>query len=327
MRTPCEQSLAKAKFLAADYSSEKNMNTTDHLSAPANPSESNTVEPFTLIDLLLVIVENLRLLVIGPVVVGLIVFLITSIWPKTYESTAILKAEQITASIIDSAAVLDPIAKSLGYTPAMPLEDARLKLKEQIQGRFSPKDKLITVTTKAHTPQASQALNLSVLQQVFAQSKPRDSEKARLEKQLEQAKAREKEASQSAQLMGKKLENTGNPGASEVAQGYAQMLRVVQESQATQSSIEQLLNGLDASALVQEATLPTKHSEPKRGLSTVLAVQAAGFLLLIWVFVRNSIRNSKRNIHSSQKLAVLKSSWLKATGMSSWISFRNRKTI
>lgn len=327
MRTTYVQNLLKVLFLLEDYSSEKNMNTTDHLSAPASPSETNSVEQFTLIDLLLVIVENLRLLVIGPVVLGLIVFLITSIWPKTYESTAILKAEQITASVIHSAVILDPIAQRVGYTPAMPLDDARLKLKEQIQARFSPKDKLLTVTTKAHTPQASQALNLSVLQQVFAQSKPRDSEKMRLEKQLEQAKAREKEATLSAQLLGKKLESTGNTGASEVAQGYAQMLRVVQESQATQSSIEQLLNGLDASVMVQEATLPTKHSEPKRGLSTLIAVQAAGFLLLIWVLVRNSIRNSKRNIHSSQKLAVLKSSWREATGMSSWTSFRNRKTI
>ena len=284
---------------------------------PNTESTVSTIETFTLIDLLQVIVDNLRLLVIGPIVAGLVVFAAASLWPKTYESTAILKAEQLTASLIHSAAVLDPIAKSLGYIPTMEVDDARLKLKEEIQARFNAKDKLVTLITKAHTPQAAQALNMSVLQQVYAQSKPRDSEKARLEKQLEQAKAREKEASQSAQLLGKKLESTGTAGASEVAQGYAQMMRVVQESQAAQSTIEQQLNGLDGSVLVQEATLPTKHSEPKRGLSTVLAVQAAGFLLLIWVFIRNSLRNSKRNINSAQKLENLKASWRKAVGLSS----------
>lgn len=280
-------------------------------------STASSIETFTLIDLLQVIVDDLRLLVIGPIVLGLVVFAAVSLLPKTYESTAILKAEQITASLMHSAAVLDPIAKSLGYTPVMEADDARLKLKEQIQARFNAKDKLVTLIAKGQTPQAAQALNMTVLQQVYAQSKPRDSEKARLEKQLEQAKAREKEASQSAQLLGKKLESTGTAGASEVAQGYAQMMRVVQESQAAQSTIEQQLNGLDASVLVQEATLPTKHSEPKRGLSTVLAVQAAGFLLLIWVFIRNSIRNSKRNINSAQKLENLKASWRRAVGLSS----------
>lgn len=285
-----------------------------------NPNTESTVttnETFTLIDLLQVIVDNLRLLVIGPIVAGLVAFTAASLWPKTYESTAILQAEQITASLIHSAAVLDPIAKSLGYSPAMEVDDARLKLKEQIQARFNAKDKLVTLTAKAHTPQAAQALNMNVLKQVYAQSKPRDSEKARLEKQLEQAQDREKEASQSAQLLGKKLESTGTSGASEVAQGYAQMMRVVQESQAAQSTIEQQLNGLDASVLVQEATLPTKHSEPKRGFSTVLAVQAAGFLLLIWVLIRNSIKNSKRNINSAQKLENLKASWRRAVGLSS----------
>jgi hypothetical protein len=276
------QSLLKVLILREDYPSEKNMKTTDQLSENVNPSETNTLEHFTLIDLLLVIVDNLRLLVIGPVVVGSIIFVITTIMPKTYESTAILKvkAEQVTASLIHSAAVLDPIVKSLGYTHGMPLDDARLKLKEQIQARFSPKDKLLTVTTKAHTPQASQALNLSVLQQVYAQSKPRDSEKMRLEKQLNQAKDREKEASQSAQLMGLKLGSSGNAGASEVAQGYAQMMRIVQESQLEQFTAEQQLNGLDASALVQESTLPYKHVEPKRWLITVLAAQVAAFFCL-----------------------------------------------
>lgn len=277
---------------------------------------SSSTEAFTLIDLLQVIVDNLRLLVIGPIVAGLVAFTAASLSPKTYESTAILKAEQTTASLIHSADMLNPIAESLGYTNGMDADAARTKLKAQIQARFSTKDKLLTLTGKAASPQDAQALTLLVLQQVYAQSKPRGSQKTRLEKQLEQAKASEKEASQSAQFLGKKLKSTGTAGVSEAAQGYSQLIRIVQERQAAQSTIEQQLNGLDASVLVQEATLPTKHSEPKRGLSTVLAVQAAGFLLLIWVFIRNSIKNTKRDSNSAKKLEKLKSSWLQALGLS-----------
>jgi hypothetical protein len=162
----------------------------------------------------------------------------------------------------------------------------------------------------------AQSLAQSVLDQTYVKSQPRDSEKLRLQKQLEQALAREKQASQSAQVLGKKLDSTTTAGSSEVAQGYAQMMRVVQESQAAQNDIERQLNGLDSSALVQEPTLPTKYAAPKRALLTVLAVQAFGFLLLIWVFARNSLRKSSRDNTSAQKLENLKASWRKALGFS-----------
>jgi hypothetical protein len=290
------------------------MNTPEPISP--NPSETKAVEQFTLLDLLLVIVDNLRLLVLGPIVAGLIVFVGSSLIPKTYESTAILKAEQVTASLMSSASVLDPIAFKLGYTQKLETDEARLELKKQIQVHLNAKDKLLTLTAQAETPQTAQSLTQAVLDQTYVKSQPRDSEKLRLQKQLEQALEREKQASQSAQVLGKKLDSTNTAGASEVAQGYAQMMRVVQESQAAQGDIERQLNGLDSSALVQEPTLPTKYAAPKRGLLTVLAVQAAGFLLLIWVFARNSLRKSSRDNTAAQKLENLKASWRKALGFS-----------
>lgn len=272
------------------------------------------VEAFTLLDLFLVIVDNLRLLVLGPIIVGIIVFVIASIWPKTYESTTILKAEQITASLMNSAAVLDPIAYSLGYTSHMPQDDARSKLKDQVQVRFNIKDKLITLTAQAASPEKAKALALAVLQQTYAQSQPRDSEKSRLEKQMEQAKVREKEASDAAKLLSKKMDSMGGGAATEVAQGYAQMMRVVQDSQEVQSTLEQQLIGLDASAIVQDPTLPTKHAEPRRGLVTVLAVQTAGFLLLVWVFILHSFEKSSKKNESAQKMKEIKMAWRKVIG-------------
>lgn len=286
------------------------------MNTPDTRPPSPPVEPLTLVDLLLVIVDNLRLLIIGPILVGALVFAIASVVPKTYESMAILKADQNVASLMLSATVLDPIATSMGYTQKLEADDARVELKKQIQAHFNAKDKLLNLTAQGETPQAAQSLAHAILNQTYAKSQPRDSEKLRLQKQLEQAQTREKEASQSAQILGKKLDTTATSSASEVSQGYAQMMRVVQESQAAQVEIERQLNGLDSSALVQEPTLPTKYAAPKRGLLTVLAVQVAGFFLLIWVFLRNSIRNSNRNIKSAQKLDALKASWRKAISFS-----------
>jgi hypothetical protein len=210
-------------------------------------------DEISLLDLLHTITENLRLLVIGPIVVGLLALAGASLWPKTYESTVILKAEQVTASLMLSAGVLDPIAANLGYTPKLDQEAARDKLKSQIKSSFNAKDKLMTLTTQADTPQAAQALAHAVLQHTYTQTQPRDSAKLRLQKQLAQAQAREKEANQTAVLLAGKMEKLGGDVSFQVAQGYAQMIGVVKESQATQIDIERQLQGLDDSALLQEA--------------------------------------------------------------------------
>ena len=271
-------------------------------------------DDISLLNLLQTIVENLRLLVIGPIVAGLLALAGASFWPKTFESTAILKAEPVTVSIMQSASALDPIASSLGYTPQMPVEDARAKVKGQIKANFNAKDKLLTLTAQANSPQAAQALAQAVLQQTYTQSQPRDSEKFRLHKQLAQAQAREKEANQTAQLFARKMDGVGLQGAAEVAQGYAQMIGVVKESQSTQLDIERALQVLDASALVQEATLPTKHVSPKRSLIAIIAGLAAGFTLLLFVFIRQALRKASQDAESAQKLNAIQTSWRKALG-------------
>jgi capsular polysaccharide biosynthesis protein len=124
-------------------------------------------DEISLLDLLQTLVENLRLLVVGPLVVGMLALGGASYWPRTYESTAVLTADQTTASIMQSAAVLDPIAVSLGYIAAMPVDEARLKLKGQIKVSVNAKDKLLTLTAQGSTPQAAQDLAQAMLTQTF----------------------------------------------------------------------------------------------------------------------------------------------------------------
>jgi uncharacterized protein involved in exopolysaccharide biosynthesis len=99
-----------------------------------------------------------------------------------------------------------------------------------------------------------------------------------------------------------------------VAQGYAQMIGVVKESQTIQIDIERQLQGLDDSALLQEATLPTKHASPKRGIITIMAALAAGFALLLFVFIRQALRNAAQDAESAQKLSAINAAWRKSLG-------------
>ena len=282
------------------------------------PIDYAAEDEISLLDLLQTIVDNLRLLVIGPFLAGLLALVGAAYLPKTYESTAILKADQSHASQMLTASVLDPIAAKLGYTAQLLTDEARAKIKEQVKASFNVKDKLLTLTTQANTPQAAQNLAQDILAQTYLQSQPRDNEKLRLQKQLAQAQDREKEANQTAQLLKTKLSSAGTMAGStsayEVAQGYAQMIAVVKESQTSQLDIEKLLQGLDASALVQEATLPTRHINPKRGLVATITALATGFALLLFVFIRQALRNASQNDESAEKIKAIKSAWRKTLG-------------
>ncbi len=271
-------------------------------------------DEISLLDLLQTIVDNLRLLIIGPLVAGLLAYGVALVIPKTYESTAILKSEQNLAGQMLTASVLDPIAAKLGYTPKMEADDARDKLKKEIKASYNAKDKLVTLTVQATSPQAAQALANDVLAQVYAQTQPRDSAKQSLQKQLTQLQTREKELNQSAKILERRLEQATGNGVSEVAQGYAQLIGVIEKTQENQIKVEKVLKGIDSSDLIQSPTLPTKKVAPKRSLVAILSALTAGFALLLFVFIRQALRNACQNEESAQKINALQASWRKALG-------------
>lgn len=100
-------------------------------------------DEISLLSLQQIIVDNLRLLVIGAIVAGLLALAFASLWPQAYESTAMLKAQP-------------SVTSSLGHTPKMPSGDVHKKIKEQIKGGINNKDKRLNLTTQANTPQAAQ---------------------------------------------------------------------------------------------------------------------------------------------------------------------------
>lgn len=271
-------------------------------------------DEISLLDLLQTIVDNLRLLVIGPLVAGLLAYGVALVIPKTYESTAILKSEQNLAGQMLTASVLDPIAAKLGYTPKMEADDARDKLQKEIKASYNVKDKLVTLITQGTSPQAAQALANDVLVQVYVQTQPRDSAQQRLQKQLTQLQTREKELTQSAKILERRLEQGAGNGASEVAQGYAQLIGVIEKTQENQIKVEKELKGIDSSDLIQSPTLPTKKIAPKGGLIAIIATLMAGFALLLFVFIRQALHNASQDEGSAPKINALQASWRKALG-------------
>ena len=274
-----------------------------HVSETSQPVQQEEID---LLDILVTLAENIKLLILGPLLVGLCALGIAFVVPKTFESVAVLKAEQATASLMTTAAVLDPVAADLGVTKEDSAEEARRLLREQIKVAVGRNDKLLTLTVSAPAPQQAQAIANAVLQQTYVQSQPKGSERARLETQLQDAKARTKSAEDAAGTLLKRLESNGAASSTESARGYAELLNVAAAAQNQVAALQVQLEGLTDAQLVQPPTLPQKASKPKKGLIAIGATLAAGLALLLFVFVRQAVRGAAKDADAASKLARIR---------------------
>ena len=285
--------------------------TTQILMTKTMQAASAARETYAFLDLLVLLAQNLKLLIIGPLVAGLCALGISFLVPPTYQSVAVLQAEQPTASLMVTASVLDPVIANLGLAKDETLEEARLRLREkQIKTTVGRNDKLLTLTVSDRSAAQAQAIANALISQTYRESQPKSTVRARLETQLAEARERLKNAQDASAGLLKRLEanvSGANAGA-ELARGYAELLGATGAAQSQISALEAQLEGLSAAQLVQSPTLPMKPSQPKKGLIAIGATLGAGLLLLIFIFLRHTWRSTAINPDASERLSLIRRS-------------------
>ena len=281
--------------------------------SPANSGTPDTLigqDEVGLLDILLTLAENAKLLIVGPLFVGLCALGIGYMLPQTFESIAVLQAEQATASLLTTAAVLDPVATKLGLAKDASAEEARSGLRQSIKASVGRNDKLLTLTVSGSTPQLAQAKANAVLEQVYVQSRPKGTARARLETQLAEAQARLKNAQNAATSVLKRLESSSITSASGADStrnnGYAELLGAAAAAQTQISALESTLEGLSEAQLVQAPTLPEKASQPKKAVLAIGGTLATGLLLILFIFMRQALRNTAADAEAAGKLVRIR---------------------
>lgn len=262
-----------------------------------------------LLDVLLTLAENIKLLVIGPLVVGLCALGISFMLPHTYQSTSILQADQATASLMLTASVLDPVIANLNLAKGQTFDDTRNQLREHIKTIIGRGDKLLTLRVSADTAQQARAIANAVLQQTYVESRPKGTAKLRLQTQLAEAQERLKNAQAAAAALLKRLEVNRlgvADGSAEVARGYAELLSATGAAQTQISALEAQLEGLSDAQLLQPPTLPEQPSQPKKSLVATGAALATVLGLLLFVWMRQAFRNNALDESASKKLTRIR---------------------
>lgn len=291
------------------------------------PQPSSQADEIGLLDILVTLADNIKLLTLGPLAAGLLALGISFVWPQTFESVAVLQAEPAIASLMTTAAVLDPVAETLGLRKDATAEQAREELRQRIKTSLGRNDKLLTLSVSGHSPEQAQAAANALLTQTYAQSQPKGSHKARLERQLAEAEARLKTAQVAALQLAQSLVATPTavrsaalPQRSDAADMLAgSSAGLLEASAAAQKQIvefETELEGLTAARLLQAPTQPEMAVAPKKGLTAIMVTLATGVLLVIWVFIRSGLRNV-RDPESLAKLSRVK----RALGLNAARSF------
>jgi uncharacterized protein involved in exopolysaccharide biosynthesis len=265
------------------------------------PIDQNEV---SLLDLLVTMAENARLLIVGPLLVGLGTLGVSYILPQTFESISVLQVEQSIASIMVTATVLDPVVVKLGLDKGGSVEEARRLLRDQIKSTMGSNDKLLTLTVAASTSQQAQVIARAVLEQTYLQSRPKGSVRKRLEVQLAEVQGRFKNAENASANLLKSLisSSAGTSGANELASGYSDMLKATDTALTQIGAIEAQLEGVSEAQLLQAPTLPLKASRPQKALLTVGATLTTGLVLLLFIFMRQALLNTANNAETAGKL-------------------------
>ena len=269
-------------------------------------------DEISFLDILVTLAESWKLLVFGSLIAGVVAGALSFMWPKTFESVAIVRMTEEEVALLHAAPVLDPLIERFGLLADADgiVDDARQDLKKRLTFAVDKKTKLATIRAKARTPDAAQALGNIAIAAVLKELQVKGQDKDLLEKTIainSRAIDTAEDAIESIQRSLKRAGATDQAQESAIKNLAAINSDIAKLSQENEA-LRQKLEPKGAEVFVQEASLPQRKVSPKRSLVVLMAILASGFALLIFVFIRKAWASAAQDAESASKLASIKRS-------------------
>ena len=272
------------------------------------------------LDLLLVLAGNAKLLLLGPLVVGLVALALSYLLPQKYVSEAILVIPAATgstaqpaaqaASLMRSPLVLDPVIVAFDLSQGRSVNLARQEFAEAVKASVG-KDGLLRLAVTGPSAVQAQALANAVIDAWVKTTKPAEQDRNDLETRLSYAKT---SLDGVTALLARLSKESGSYLAQPLSRGEAgTTLASVGDLQSRYVNevlnLTRTLQGLSRDVVVQPPTLPTEHVSPKKSMIATLAALGTGFALLLWVFMRQSWRALATRPEAADKLDRLRATF------------------
>lgn len=256
-------------------------------------------------ELLMPIVENIKLLVLGPFAVGLLAFGIAFFLPKTYTSQSYLTLgdQEVKAveSIMRSPAVLDVLLNR--YPARAGITDAgREELSKRIRisggggAAQKPGNVVVKLEVDEESPERAQAVANALIDAWLETTKPRPATKLELERKLKLAQDALADTSRIISRLASETPKLVMPNLQyELAQPMSQLLKLRNDYVNDIAGLELALKGRSRDVIASEPTLPDRPAKPRKALVAVLSALVAGALLLALILVRHLWRHAAQD--------------------------------
>ncbi len=251
--------------------------------------------------LLAEVAENLKLLIVAPLVIGLAVWAAVYSLPPRFvsqsvvdlrgisESTASASSTTNTAERVGTPWVLAQVNKSLNLYPGQSVAAASQKLADRI--KFVPReDGVFQLEVTGESPVEAQTIAKAILDSWIASTLPREPQRVELELRLA-------EAQDSRNLLGSFLAQfaSGKPAGvayfgdqverpSSIVSAFELKSRYFNEV----IKLKRELEGLPRDVIRLPPSLPVEPSSSRRWQMAVTSAFCVGFALLFWILTRRA---------------------------------------
>ena len=287
-----------------------------------DPMSSDQEDEISLLDLLTVIVENLKLLIVGPLVAGLLAlgisFLITPTF--TAKTTMIPPGQSggggaaallgqlggLGALAGGAAGIKTPTDQYVAYLESETLQD-ELITKFNLQARYETKYLVTTRKALKNLVKISADKKSGLIQIEVDDEDPKFAADlanayvdalSRLMAELNLKEARAKRELLEKQITEATQKSYQSPLVREAI--LQSLIREYETARLDEKKDKPFLTQVDV------AQVPELKSKPKKALIAVVTMLATGFLLLLFVFIRNALRNAEQDPEAKEKLSGLK---------------------
>jgi hypothetical protein len=240
--------------------------------------------------LVAVVFSNIKLLVLGPAIAGLLAFGITSALPKLYTSVAYLNLDENNARAADarmrSVPVLDKVLAGFN-APQSTLEARRRAIEENRRivvaaGETQKTSKLFRLEYSNEDPRVAQKVNSLLIESWLESTKPPPEKRLAIEAEIERMDLQTKSISQLIERLEKDAPTLISQSLQgELATPILGLITKRDDNLSNLITLRSSLNGVSRDVIFGGPDLPEEPSWPRRGIISILTVAITALLLLL----------------------------------------------
>jgi LPS O-antigen subunit length determinant protein (WzzB/FepE family) len=235
----------------------------------------------------------------------------------TYESRSVLRLGEGTTALFASDDLLTPLLPLAPWIDSAAPRTLQLQaLRDIIKPTFNKKDGTLTLTVSGPSAEQAKKLHLATIDELRKQLLPKGRSLEQTEQRRVTAQATLDELNAVIPALSQSITRLSSDSEAS-SRAYSLLLQQRLGAQQTLQDIENSLKPFGEEVFAQRPSLPDKAVKPKKALIAIVATLAAGFVLLLFVFVRQAMRNAAHNPQDAQRLQAIKANIARSLGKQS----------